>query len=189
LTPLFHFLLTIKEDGKMKIIIGSKNPVKVKAVKQASHGEQYEYKIMDVSSGVSEQPFSDQETITGAINRAENALSEGQGQIGIGLEGGVHETEHGLFLCNWGALASIGESPIVAGGARILLPLVVANRLRNGEKLGPVMDDYVQKQNISINEGAIGVFTNGLMNRTDMFTHITQLLLGQYLFRQKTNYE
>jgi inosine/xanthosine triphosphatase len=171
----------------MNIIIGSKNPVKIRAVKQVFLGDQFEFKMMDVSSGVSEQPFSDQETIIGAINRAKNALSEGQGQIGIGLEGGVHETEQGLFLCNWGALASFEESPIVAGGARILLPMEVANRLRKGEELGPVMDDYAKKQNISINEGAIGVFTNGLMNRADMFMHVTQLLFGQYLFRQKTN--
>ena len=167
----------------MKIVIGSINPAKILAVKQVFTSHDYQFETISVATGVSEQPFTDEETIKGAINRASNALYEGQGDIGIGLEGGVHETDIGLFLCNWGALATNDEPPIIAGGARILLPCEIASRLRHGEELGPVMNDYAKKQNIRNSEGAIGVFTNGLLNRADMFTHVTQLLFGQYLFR------
>jgi inosine/xanthosine triphosphatase len=170
----------------MKIIIGSKNPAKINAVKQVFQDTIYEFDAMDVSSGVREQPFSDEETIKGAVTRATNALELGQGQIGIGLEGGVHETELGLFLCNWGALASQQNSPILAGGARILLPIELANRLREGEELGPVMDEYAKKSNLRSNEGAVGILTNGVIHRTDMFAHVTKLLFGQYLFCAKT---
>lgn len=169
----------------MKIVIGSKNPAKISAVRQIFTAVHYEFETINVTTGVSEQPFSDEETIKGAINRATNALVEGNGQIGIGLEGGVQETKIGLFLCNWGALVTSHEPPIVAGGARILLPEEVAIRLREGEELGPVMDDYTKKQNIRINEGAIGIFTNELIQRAEMFSHITHLLLGQYLYRLK----
>lgn len=168
----------------MKIIIGSKNPAKIEAVKQAFSLEQFQFDSVDASSGVSNQPFSDEETIMGAVNRATNALNLGEGQIGIGLEGGVHETSFGLFLCNWGALVTDqDERPIIAGGARILLPEQVADALKNGQELGPVMDRFTNKENIRKSEGAIGIFSAGLVDRPAMFTHVTKLLYGQYLYR------
>ncbi|HLO12021.1 MAG TPA: DUF84 family protein [Pseudoneobacillus sp.] len=163
----------------MKIIIGTKNPAKILAVQNAFIGEN-EFISVDVPSGVSEQPFSDEETIKGAINRAQEALEMGKGDIGIGLEGGVQESSYGLLLCNWGALVYKGQTPIIAGGARILLPEEIAIRLRNGEELGPIMDDYAKKQNIRKKEGAVGVFTNGKIDRAAMFTHVTKLLVGQF---------
>ncbi|RHW40785.1 DUF84 family protein [Neobacillus notoginsengisoli] len=169
----------------MKIIIGSKNPAKVSAVKNAFQtDDSIEFIAMDIPSGVSAQPFSDEETIEGAINRAHAALEEGNGEIGIGLEGGVNATKHGLFLCNWGALVQEGFPPIIAGGARIPLPDEIAGKLLAGRELGPVMDDYTKKKDIRENEGAVGVFTNGQISRTEMFTHVTKLLAGQYEYRK-----
>ncbi len=163
----------------MKIIIGSKNPAKITAVKN-SFSHEDEFVALDIPSGVNEQPFSDEETIKGAINRAVGALKQGNGDIGIGLEGGVQETSYGLFICNWGALASNEGEPIIAGGARIPLPEEVAIRLRAGEELGPVMEDYAKKKNVRKQEGAVGIFTNGMVNRSEMFTHVMHLLVGQY---------
>jgi inosine/xanthosine triphosphatase len=168
----------------MKIIIGSKNPAKITAVKMAFSDGDFEFITMDIASGVSEQPFSDEETIKGAKTRALHALKEGNGSLGIGLEGGVQETSCGLMLINWGALASADFEPIIAGGARILLPEEIASRLRAGEELGPVMDDYAKKQNVRKSEGAIGIFTNGYINRVEMFTHIARMLIGQYRYQK-----
>lgn len=168
----------------MKIIIGSKNPAKIKAVHAVFQSYQAEFTSLNVSSGVRDQPFSDEETIKGAINRAFAALKEGDGEIGIGLEGGVQETEYGLFLCNWGALVEEGKPPIVAGGARVPLPEAVAVRLLAGEELGPVMDDYTNKEDIRKKEGAVGIFTNGQISRSEMFAHVMKLLVGQYEYRQ-----
>jgi inosine/xanthosine triphosphatase len=168
----------------MKIIIGTKNPAKITAVKNAFAEANTEFISLDIPSGVREQPFSDEETIQGATNRALGALLKGNGDIGIGLEGGVQETNHGLMICNWGALAAKGGEPIIAGGARFLLPEEVASRLRAGEELGPVMDDYAKRKNVRKHEGAIGIFTNGVINRDDMFTHLMKLLIGQYKYQQ-----
>lgn len=168
----------------MKIIIGSENPAKAAAVKNAFNLPEAEFLAIDVPSNVSAQPFSDEETIEGAINRAVAALEQGDGDIGIGLEGGVHMTKHGLFLCNWGALAEPGHPPLIAGGARIPLPDEIAGKLLAGRELGPVMDEYTMKKNIRKNEGAIGIFTNGQINRSEMFTHLTKLLAGQYEYRK-----
>ncbi|WP_160724034.1 DUF84 family protein [Bacillus sp. USDA818B3_A] len=171
----------------MKIIIGSKNPAKITAVQNSFSQMDCEFISLDIPSGVNDQPFSDEETIRGAINRAKGALAHGKGEIGIGLEGGVQETSHGLLLCNWGALAANGMEPIIAGGARFLLPEEVAARLRAGEELGPVMDEYAKMKNVRKHEGAVGIFTNGLVNRVEMFTHVANLLFGQFSYYSKMN--
>ncbi|MEC2224443.1 DUF84 family protein [Heyndrickxia faecalis] len=172
----------------MIIAIGSTNPAKVSAVRKAFEvldGQKIEFVAAGVPSGVKEQPFSDEETLQGAINRSRAVLAAKNADIGIGLEGGVVETPHGLFLCNWGALVVEGEEPFIAGGARIPLPEEIAVRLRAGEELGPVMENYAKKENVRKKEGAIGVFTNELVTRGDMFTHITKMLLGQFLYQKR----
>ncbi|WAA10089.1 DUF84 family protein [Fervidibacillus albus] len=166
----------------MKIAIGSTNRAKIEAVQRAFSDDIVV--SVNVPSGVNAQPFSDEETIRGAIQRAKNALEKTDVHIGIGLEGGVMESPHGLMLCNWGALMSKSDSsPIIAGGARILLPEMISERLRKGEELGPIMDDYCKRTNIRHHEGAIGIFTNGLITRGEMFSHVVLMLKGQYMYR------
>ncbi|WP_433743796.1 DUF84 family protein [Falsibacillus pallidus] len=172
----------------MKLAIGSMNPAKVNAVKNvvSNEIENIEVVSIDAPSGVSSQPFSDKETIDGAVNRAEFARKAAAADIGIGLEGGVVETENGLFLCNWGALSFGKEMPIVAGGARILLPNEIAEKLRAGLELGPVMDQFCQRKDVGKGNGAVGIFTGGLVKRDEMFEHILKLLVGQYLYHLKS---
>ncbi|WLR56030.1 DUF84 family protein [Mesobacillus subterraneus] len=167
----------------MRVAVGSKNPAKINAVKEAFNEYQYKIISVDAGSGVSEQPISDEETIKGAVNSAIHAAEQGEAEIGIGLEGGVQQTPYGLMLCNWGALAVKGMEPIIAGGARIPLPEEIARQLLLGAELVPVMDEYAQKQNVRKNEGAVGIFTNGQINRSEMFTHVMKLLLGQYEYQ------
>lgn len=168
----------------MIVAVGSKNKAKIRAVENTfSDLDIKEAAIIQIDSpsGVSAQPFSDEETMKGAANRAEFCLKQvDEAEVAIGLEGGVTETPFGLFLCNWGALAERGKETLLAGGARIKLPDEIADRLWAGEELGPVMDDYSKSQGIRHNEGAIGVFTNGVVDRAAMFSHITRLLIGQY---------
>lgn len=165
-----------------RIAVGSNNPAKVDAVSNCFKADCYSVVAVDVPSGVSNQPFSDEETIEGAINRAKSSLLATKANMGIGLEGGVVQTAYGLFLCNWGALVVDEEEPIIAGGARIKIPSEVAERLMNGEELGPVMDDYTNQNNVRHNEGAIGVFTKDAVSRRQMFEHIMHMLIGQYRF-------
>ncbi|GKU84841.1 DUF84 family protein [Niallia sp. NCCP-28] len=170
----------------MKICIGTKNPAKIAAVKEGfqSYGN-VSFIALDIPSLVSEQPFSDEETIQGALNRAKGAVFEGAGDIGIGLEGGVHRTRDGLYICNWGALSTSDGGVFISGGARIPLPREIEEQLLQGEELGPVMDCYANKHNVRHHQGAIGVLTNGKITRSAMFTHIMDLLIGQYEYKNK----
>jgi len=162
----------------MKITIGSKNPTKIKAVQDVF--KTAEITSLDVLSGVSSQPFSDEETRTGAINRATSCAKSIPNSVGIGLEGGVMYIEDQLFLCNWGALVTPDQNVYTASGARILLPNEIAEQLKQGYELGNLMDDYALKKDVSKKEGAIGIFTNNLITRKEMFKHVVMLLRGQW---------
>ena len=49
------------------------------------------------------------------------------------------------------------------------------------------MDDYAKMKNVRKHEGAIGIFTDGVINRVEMFTHIMNLLVGQYHYKKRMN--
>ncbi|WP_010678461.1 DUF84 family protein [Bacillus timonensis] len=167
----------------LRVAIGTKNPAKVDAIINGFGGIEANFVPTTVSSGVSAQPFSDEETIQGAINRAKSALEEENADLGIGLEGGVVQTEFGMFLCNWGAIIDKDIEPIIAGGARILLPDEISRELKVGIELGDVMAEFTKQKDIRSHEGAIGIFTNHYVNRKDMFTHVVKLLVGQLTFK------
>lgn len=163
---------------KVKVIIGSMNQTKIEAVKEVFPSDQ----VLSYSaeSSVPAQPFSDEETRIGAINRAKDCIAMTPDAMGIGLEGGVMEINDQLFLCNWGALIDLKQNVHTASGARILLPKEISEPLRDGIELGDVMDSYAQKQGVRHNEGAIGIFTNNLVSRKNMFLHVVTLLRGQW---------
>lgn len=168
----------------MDFIIGSKNTAKVNAAKRivSLHFPQAMIEAEDVESGVSEQPFGDEETRLGALNRAIHAASMKEGAIGIGLEGGVRTLDGQVYLCNWGALILPDGTKFTAGGAQIPLPPPIAEEMLNGKELGPVVDDYFKMNGIRQKEGAIGMFTSQAVKRDELFEHILQLLIGQYKY-------
>lgn len=168
------------------VAIGTKNRAKTAAIKNIlnKYFENVQFEQFDVASNVSEQPFSSEETRQGAINRAINTLKIAQADLNFGLEGGVQEVDGLMYCCNWGALSLKDGTVISAAGAQFLLPEEVAMELRDGKELGPVMDEYTMQNDTRSSSGAVGIFTSGLVDRTEMFEHIVKLLIGQYLFLQ-----
>lgn len=162
----------------MIITIGSKNKAKVDAVQSVFEGETI--KALAVSSHVSSQPFSDQETLTGAINRAMEVHKHEPNGLAIGLEGGVMWLNTQLFLCNWGALVDQNKNVYIASGARVPLPTEIVMQLEAGRELGDIMESYAKNRDVRHNEGAIGILTNDLVSRKSMFVHVLQQLKGQY---------
>eukprot|EP00429_Kryptoperidinium_foliaceum_P010761 CAMPEP_0176001354 /NCGR_PEP_ID=MMETSP0120_2-20121206/78_1 /TAXON_ID=160619 /ORGANISM="Kryptoperidinium foliaceum, Strain CCMP 1326" /LENGTH=272 /DNA_ID=CAMNT_0017333889 /DNA_START=90 /DNA_END=908 /DNA_ORIENTATION=+ len=92
-----------EEKRSLRVAVGSKNPVKVNAVKRAMLSVleisqldiDLEVQGFDVPSGVSDQPFGDEETQLGAKARAEAAYKKFKEKNGsypnlaFGLEGGL----------------------------------------------------------------------------------------------------
>lgn len=171
---------------RMKVAIGTHNRAKVKAVQNVLHEffDDVEFQEVNVPSNVSNQPFSDEETRQGAINRAINALEATGADMNFGLEGGVQEIDGMMYCCNWGALALKDGQVLTAAGAQFMLPDEIAAKLKEGQELGPVIDEWVNEKDTRHHQGAIGVLTAGLIDRTEMFEHIVKNLIGQYFFMQ-----
>ncbi|WP_067841525.1 DUF84 family protein [Amphibacillus sediminis] len=161
------------------IILGSTNKAKLAAVRRVFTDAKIE--SISAPSNVSAQPFTDEETLEGAINRAGFCQKQKQGSIGIGLEGGIMTINGQYYLCNWGALVDPSGRIFHAGGARILLPDSIVKALETGEELGDIMAKLTEKHDIRHHQGTIGILTNNLVNREAMFTHVVKLLKGQYL--------
>ncbi|MDX5474838.1 MAG: DUF84 family protein [Bacillaceae bacterium] len=168
------------------VLIGSTNPAKIKAVQRALLVLGLHYKVVgkDVESDVSAQPMSDIETLQGAKNRAINCAKTSPCLFAIGLEGGIDFVNEQLIICNWGALVDHEGRTFIASGARIPLPPHFREDLEGGRELGQLMDEYSRRKDIRKKEGAVGIFTNGAINRMEMFEHVCKLLIGQWLFQK-----
>jgi inosine/xanthosine triphosphatase len=188
----------------MKIFVGSTNPVKINAVIIAASEQwpQVEVAGLEVDSGVSEQPRSDQETKTGAINRAKRALQKGQNKnkpakaglensslLGVGLEGGVMHDEQGvMWSVVWGAVVDPQGSVFCAKGGGFKVPKIVADKIRQGGEMGPIMSKMFKGRDIRHKEGMIGVITNKFVDRTELYVPLAKTALGLWYGRdwQKT---
>lgn len=164
----------------MKVLVGSKNITKIDAVKTVFSED--EILALNIPSGVDQQPLTDIETRKGAINRAKQCVKGSSNAIGIGLEGGVMKLANELYLCNWGALVTSTGKVYTASGARIVLPNVITEELKKGMELGLIMEAYTKREQIGTKEGTIGVFTNQLISRKEMFIHVVTLLKGQWKY-------
>jgi inosine/xanthosine triphosphatase len=164
-----------------KVYLGSLNRVKIEAVQTVL--QDYEVIGIEVDSTVGIQPFTDEETINGAYHRA---LGLPKNSLRFGLEAGVQMVGKMMYLVNWGVMIDESDCLYFAGGTRIPLPDFVKDKLLSEKtELAVVMDEYFKTNDIKHNQGAIGVFTNNLVQRVDIFIHIVKLLYGQYLAGQK----
>ena len=166
----------------MKVYLGSTNRNKVEATKEVLAPYGYEVIGMEVDSLVGAQPKCDYDTLNGAKNRARALPNDG---IRIGLEAGIENLDYKMYLTNFGVLIDEEGNEYYAGGTRIPLPDEIAKLINvDNLELSDAMDRFFSTQNIKHKNGAIGFFTNDLVIRIDIFTHIVKLLYGQYLYKK-----
>ncbi len=171
----------------MNVAVGSTNPIKLTAVERTLDRFEPTVIAVAVDSGVPEQPWSIEETVTGATNRAERALAETDATYGVGLEGGVAQIEGvpGLSLVMWAAVTD-GRRIERGGGPTLRLPDRVEQRLERGAELGPVMDDILGTADVAKREGAAGVLTDGLTDRTQALSEAVACAFGPF---RRSEYE
>ena len=151
-----------------RIAVGSKNPVKVAAARAVLTRLAPEITVESVAvpSGVPDQPFGDEETIRGAIERARAAREQLGADFGIGLEGGVVEMADGTMrTCAWAAVVSRNGRHGVGGSLAMPLPDCVATMIRGGTELGHAMDKLTGQPKTKHGAGAVGILTAGLVDR------------------------
>lgn len=167
----------------MKVAVGSTNPVKVTAVATMFSRVWPEAEIAPVAvpSGVRAMPLSDEETITGARNRAASARAELDADFGVGLEGGVQAESFGLVLQGWVVIVDRHGRHGIGGCSRLQLPSAIAQRIVTGEELGYIMDDILNDHNTKQKGGAVGALTNNLVVRGEAFATAVAYALAPFV--------
>ncbi len=169
----------------MKVIVGSKNPVKINSSKvgfeKIFSKETFIVEGVDVPSGVSDQPMTDEETLQGAINRAKRAKADHpSADYWVGIEGGLDGDELGLLAFAWVAIVSknqIGQSRT----STFHLPPKVTELIYQGIELGLANDQVFKETNSKQKGGAVGSLTNGVLGRTEYYVQAVTLALVPFL--------
>ena len=182
------------EVPPLRVVVGSKNPVKVAAVRKAFF-QAFPDRVLvcvghDVPSGVSDQPWGHAETQQGAVQRARGArfMGDGEAHYAVGVEGGVVEVAGG-------GLKSIAYIAIFEGGGRVsvehtasfALPPRVARLLKGEEpghgklELGAACDLVFNATNSKQQGGTVGALTRGLLDHTAYYEHALLCALAPFL--------
>ena len=169
----------------MIIKVGSENKNKIEAVRQVIENydflKQAQVEGCKVSSGVSDQPSSLEETIQGAINRAKNAFQNCT--YSVGLESGMIPVQEGKSkryfqhtICSIydGNKYSLGFSPAFELPIKAVDLIIYSGfTLEEATKEMKLTDN----QEIGKAEGIIGILTQGKVTRIDYTKPAIQMAL------------
>lgn len=165
----------------MKIIVASKNPVKIESAKagfiQMFSNQSCEVSGVSVPSGVSEQPLSDEETLQGATNRAEAAqIAIPEADYWVGMEGGITGRNGEMEAFAWMVILSKNQKGM-ARTAGFFLPPPVTKLIHEGLELGDADDQVFGASNSKQKNGAVGLLTGDVMVRESLYTPAIVLAL------------
>lgn len=156
-----------------RIACGSTNPAKRTAAERAAAAffAHPQVEAIDVPSGVAAQPWGDTETAQGALQRARNARAALDADLGIGIESGVADGPGGhLYVIAWAAAVDSRGHHAFGSSERFPLPDEVAQHVRAGHELGPVIDAYLGLPGAARAQGAVSLLTGGRRTRPDILT-------------------
>lgn len=163
------------------VVIASNNAPKAKSTREGFRvmlPGSYDFRSVNVDSGVRDQPFSDDETLQGAINRAGNAKDAmPNAEYWVGIEGGVEV--HSGAVCCFAWVVVTGKDGRI-GKARTSAFFVAeetAHLLHQGMDLGQADDRILKQKNVKDNQGSVGILTGGLVDRADYYTQAVILAL------------
>lgn len=168
------------------VIITSQNPVKLQAAvsgfKKMYPVEQFEFEILSTPSGVSDQPFSDEETLTGAMNRSYQAYKNApQADFWIGIEGGIEERSGEMTAFAWVVIRGKSQDGKVKVGkgrtGTFFLPPPIVNLIHQGMELGEADDVIFQRNNSKQENGAVGLLTGNVIDRQELYEQAVILAL------------
>lgn len=164
-----------------KIIIASKNPVKIRAIKNGFNKmfphNKFVFEDVVVPSGVSDQPMTDAETLRGAENRMKNARQNfPESDYWVGIEGGAERRGEEIEVFAWIVI----ENKTKKGKARtssFFLPNKVTRLINQGMELGQADDIIFNRKNSKQQNGAIGILTGNVITRENYYTEAVILAL------------
>lgn len=165
----------------MNIIVASKNPVKVAAVKKG-FGEMFpsmNFQINGVEtfSGVVDQPLDNETTLLGAITRVKNArINHQDADYWVGIEGGIEKSGNEMSAFAWIVIQSADKTGKARTGT-FYLPGKVTELIEAGKELGEADDIVFGHTNSKQKTGAVGILTNSVIDRTTLYAQAVILAL------------
>ena len=161
-----------------KVIVASQNPVKIKAVQSAFSAmfsaDKFSFETVAVESNVSAQPFTDAETLIGSKNRVTAAVQAiPDADYWVGIEGGVCDENSELEVFAWVVVRNKEQKIGKGRSATFFLPEVIANLVRGGKELGEADDIVFGRTNSKQSNGAVGILTGDVIDRTRYYTEAT----------------
>jgi len=132
----------------MKIAVGSTSNQKIGYLEEVLRELEIESSLIpyEVSSEISNQPLSSQETKKGSINRAMKAFSNSTDcDFAIGIEVGFHPNKKGKYeiLC-WSTIVD-SKNKISSKSEKILLPNFYQDLIQKNKYLSDYVDEYLSK--------------------------------------------
>lgn len=169
----------------LKVIVGSRNPVKIGAVRNALTALFPDHVLtcegMHAPSGVADQPMTAAETRQGAIQRMQYCQRHGsEADFYIALESGIEMGEDGPGSVGYVAIAG-GDRVSVGRSAWLPVPPIAYKALLEGEELGDVMDRLFGTVNVKQQGGAIALLTGGHATREGTYTQAILLAMAPLL--------
>lgn len=170
----------------MKIVIASKNPVKINAAlqgfKSVFNDEEYEIEGVSVSSDVADQPMSEAETMTGALNRVNNAkLATPVADYWVGIEGGVANLNNEMVTFAWVYILNAKGMLGKGRSASFFLPQKVVSLIKQGKELGDADDIVFGKSNSKQQNGAVGLLTKDNITRESLYVPAVVMALIPFI--------
>ncbi len=168
-----------------KVVVGSKNPVKIACVQSAFEKawpeENFIFEGVSAASDVKEQPWGDQETLQGAINRTHNAQQIiADAAYYVGIEGGIDVVEDEMDAFAW-IVVSQQNYLSKARTATFYLPDTIKELVQEGMELGHADDKVFKRENSKQKDGAVGILTGGLINRSQYYEQAVVLALIPFI--------
>lgn len=166
---------------EIKLVVASQNPVKVQAAtdgfRQMFPASEIRVLSLPAASDVPDQPMSDEETLLGAKNRVRNShAAHPDADFWIGLEGGVAPMEGELAAFAWIVVRSKTSWGKARSGT-FFLPKAVTELVAQGIELGIADDMIFGSKNSKQAGGAIGILTQNVLNRKQLYEQAVLLAL------------
>ena len=172
----------------MKVAVGSQNPVKIEAAQRAFGAvwpeEKWEVCGVEVLSGVSAQPMSDEESIRWARNRAQQAIEKTGADYSVGLEGGLHKIGAHYFDCGWVVVIDRDGAEGIGSTARVMTPRRIMELIHQGMELGAANDIVFSAINSKQKEGHFGLMTKNVITRSDGYMQGVVMALSRFVHPQ-----
>jgi len=169
---------------KLKIALGTTSESKTMFVKKVFEnlGVDAEFINLEVKSGVSDQPPTSEETRTGSINRAKEALKLCSAcDFSLGIEAGYHKVENNHNIFCWATIIDQKEQIYSCESSKIPLPKFHRQILAENKYLGHHVQNFYKNSDPKYKV----ILGTSIRYREDIISEAVRNVTLQYLNKEE----